>query len=141
MGNWMPGEPSNTKFDGKAFSSVDGTEACVYLHGSGEQAQRGRWGDLPCPEKMAFVCQVPLDGVTQAAIRAARESAEHNGLPPGSEYKGSNSWYSWISKWFFRLLLVGGAGCVLMYAQAEGHLEGALEAVSEVATAVGEKFS
>ena len=69
--NWMPGEPSNTKFDGKAFSSVDGTEACVYLHGSGEQAQRGRWGDLPCPEKMAFVCQVPLDGVTQAAIQAS----------------------------------------------------------------------
>ena len=46
-----------------------------------------------------------------------------------------------LCRWFFRLLLVGGAGCVLMYAQAEGHLEGALEAVSEVATAVGEKFS
>ena len=36
--------------------------------------------------------------------------------------------------------MVGGAGCVLMYAQAEGHLEGALDTVSEVATAIGEKM-
>jgi hypothetical protein len=55
----------------QAFSSTDGTEACVYVHGGGEEAQRGRWGDLPCPEKMPFVCQLPMSQATAAAIQVS----------------------------------------------------------------------
>jgi hypothetical protein len=65
---WAPGEPNNGGKSGKGGSAED----CAYVHGqtypSAANAPegtiptvRGRWGDHPCADKMAYVCELPDD--------------------------------------------------------------------------------
>jgi hypothetical protein len=54
---WAAGEPSNTA---QAANSKDKDEDCVYMHGASysPQSKRRQWGDHPCTETHASVCEI-----------------------------------------------------------------------------------
>lgn len=64
--HWAQGEPSNTQYSASSeWGEID--EDCVYIHGKSypDSAKQSFWGDHPCPQKMASVCQVPAQFTTQ----------------------------------------------------------------------------
>jgi hypothetical protein len=64
--HWAKGEPSNTQYAANSdWGDVD--EDCVYIHGQGypDAGKRSFWGDHPCPQKMASICQVPAQFTTR----------------------------------------------------------------------------
>jgi hypothetical protein len=80
--NWLPGEPSNTQYTNDPyFGTTD--EDCGYIHGAkyNYQSKRGRWGDHPCAEKMAFVCEVSTSS-DSSNKKSSRQTARDYYRPP-----------------------------------------------------------
>jgi hypothetical protein len=79
--HWAVGEPNNA---GVADSSKEG-EDCVYLHGATYQpfSKRQYWGDHPCGEEMAYICELHIASSKQLSIVDMLKSGKrHWNSPP-----------------------------------------------------------
>ena len=93
---WAPNEPNNGGAGGKA-------ENCVYVHGTEYETpykRQSQWGDHPCAEKMAFVCQVPIVPLPTLKKQMAKSSSSAEADPVKPPAQG-------LFEVFFELLLRG----------------------------------
>ena len=121
--NWARNEPDNTLY-------ADGyDEDCAYLHGKGYQNtfKQGQWGDHPCREKMAYVCQVPIAEIVYHDYSGTTTADEWQ-TPfveegSGGLLSGAFGVLGWVVKW--GLVAAALAALVFMLAQ-RGLLNGEL---------------